>query len=377
MITRCAGCRWTISAPRAALEATARAGYARFRRCWSSGGRAEAPGVRVMALAGSTCAALFFSSFSAIGDRGCRGWVATSSRGTPPRRHGRRRSPPRRSVAALAAIALHTSIAASPIAAAGHPQALNIPTCASHSVSGDALRRLCHCRGAAARARIVAPQGGDRRKFSTFVDVATTQHAHGRWRPRPLIAGASPHDSRSLAVGKSGGCDGARRSVLTVGALPTLVIDLYNTQDTGNRRMGPGFRWTVVLSNDELAAIDWIRRYTPEDALVQVEPEVRGRDTWAYIPAFAERRMAAGLPISMVPVDKYVAASRTVTELYRMTDAHEAFARGRALGIQYLVIGPAERAVYPQFESMLDAHPEYFRPVFGNASMRLYLVEHE
>jgi hypothetical protein len=158
-------------------------------------------------------------------------------------------------------------------------------------------------------------------------------------------------------------------------ALPTLVIDLYNTQDTNNRRMGPGFRWTVVLSNDELAAIGWIRRYTPEDALVQVEPEVRGRETWAYIPAFAERRMAAGLPISMVPVDKYVVASRKVTELYRMTSPREAFDRARALEIDYLVIGPPERSAYPEFERLVDAHPEYFRPMFGNASMRVYLVE--
>jgi hypothetical protein len=79
----------------------------------------------------------------------------------------------------------------------------------------------------------------------------------------------------------------------------------------------------------------------------------------------------------MVPVDKYVAASRKVTELYRMTDVRQAFQRARELGIDYLVIGPPERSAYPQFQPLLDAHPEYFRPMFGNASMRVYLVEHD
>jgi hypothetical protein len=219
--------------------------------------------------------------------------------------------------------------------------------------------------------------------FYFFVDVRDHQYVYVGWRAGDvlfIVFGAL------VAFGLSEFWQAGRSArvttvvvgiLLTIAALPTLAIDLYNTQDTHNRRMGPGFRWTVVLSKDELAAIEWIRRYTPEDALVQVEPLVRGRETWAYIAAFAERRMAAGLPISMVPVDKYVAASRRVTELYRMTDAREAFARAHALGIDYLVVGPPERAAYPQFETLLVAHPEYFRPVFGNASIRLYLVEHE
>lgn len=31
-------------------------------------------------------------------------------------------------------------------------------------------------------------------------------------------------------------------------ALPTIAIDLYNTQDVTNRRPAAGFPWTVVLS---------------------------------------------------------------------------------------------------------------------------------
>src|SRR5207253_4590590 len=97
--------------------------------------------------------------------------------------------------------------------------------------------------------------------------------------------------------------------ILALAAAPTTAIDFYNTQDVANRALGPGFRWTLILTPDEIEALDWITTRTPADAIVQIEPSVRDSFTWAYIPAFAERRMAAGLPIGMVPLDKYQAAS--------------------------------------------------------------------
>ena len=93
-------------------------------------------------------------------------------------------------------------------------------------------------------------------------------------------------------------------AMLALGAAPTAAIDIYNTQDTSNRALGPGFRWTLILTPDELEGLDWIRQKTPADAIVQVEPSVRDSFTWAYVPAFGERRMAGGLPLGMVPLDK-------------------------------------------------------------------------
>ena len=43
------------------------------------------------------------------------------------------------------------------------------------------------------------------------------------------------------------------RAVL-IGRLPTTLIDTYNAQDIGNRQMGPGFRWTIMLTPDEQEA---------------------------------------------------------------------------------------------------------------------------
>jgi len=38
----------------------------------------------------------------------------------------------------------------------------------------------------------------------------------------------------------------------------------------------------------------------------------RGAEMWAHIPAFAERRMGVGVPLSMVPLQKYEEGSRRV-----------------------------------------------------------------
>ena len=139
-----------------------------------------------------------------------------------------------------------------------------------------------------------------------------------------------------------------------------------------NRSQGPSFRWTLVLTPDETEAIDWIRGHTSPDAVVQVEPWVRDTNTWAFVPAFAERRMAGGLPIGMVPLAKYQAASRRVKEIYTSPDWRSAYDRARALRIDYLVVGPPERAAYPSLDSMLAEQPSYFQPALRNASMSVY-----
>jgi hypothetical protein len=219
--------------------------------------------------------------------------------------------------------------------------------------------------------------------FYFFVDVRDHQYVYVGWRAGhilfiafvPLTAVALQELWRR----------GTRTRVITVciglllaaAAAPTLAVDVYNAQDTANREQGPGFPWTLVLTPDELDALEWIRRSTPAGAIIQVEPYVRGRTTWAYLPAFAERRMAAGLPTSMVPLDKYEAASARVREIYVSRDARETYRAAVELRIEYLVVGPPERGAYPSFERMLDERPELFRRVFKNGSMTIYFVERD
>ena len=65
--------------------------------------------------------------------------------------------------------------------------------------------------------------------------------------------------------------------VILVAGLPTTVIDTYNAQDIWNRQPGPGFRWTIPVTAAQQAAFTWVRSHLPEDAIVQMEPIVRGR----------------------------------------------------------------------------------------------------
>ncbi|HSL21580.1 MAG TPA: hypothetical protein VK886_08590 [Vicinamibacterales bacterium] len=155
-------------------------------------------------------------------------------------------------------------------------------------------------------------------------------------------------------------------------AAPTAVLDLYTSQDVSNREMGPGFRWTVILSPGEIEGLEWLRQHTRPDAIVQVEPFVRGRDTWSYVPAFAERRMAAGLPISMVPLAKYEQASERIRAIYQTTDASATYDRALLERLDYLVLGAPERYAYPALEPALKARPDLFVRVFGNGELTIY-----
>jgi hypothetical protein len=159
----------------------------------------------------------------------------------------------------------------------------------------------------------------------------------------------------------------------TLGA-PTVLQDLFNTQDVWNRNQGPGFRWTVLLSPDEVEGLAWIKRMTPAEARVQVEPFSRGRDTWTYIPAFGERRMAAGLPIGMIPEAKYRSASEAVRQVYLATTAQDAYERAVAACVDYLVIGPPERRAHAHFQPLVDAAPQLFTPAFRNETFAVYAV---
>ena len=174
------------------------------------------------------------------------------------------------------------------------------------------------------------------------------------WLPRP---------SRGLLAGV----------ILLVG-LPTTAIDTWNAQDIGNRRPGPGFRWTLWTTPDQQQAFEWIKAHTPPKAVVQMEPMVRGREHWTLIPSFASRRMAAGLPISLLPLPDYPERSEQVKRLFETTDAGEASALALRLRIDYLYVDGDDVAAYPAGTAKFDANPRYFEPVFRNATVRVYRV---
>jgi hypothetical protein len=162
-------------------------------------------------------------------------------------------------------------------------------------------------------------------------------------------------------------------AVLVPTGLATVAIDLYNTQDIWNRRMGPGFQWTVLLSPAELEALAWVRHSTLPAARVQIEPFSRDRDAY-YVTAFGERRMAGGLPTGLIPLAKYQAVSETIRQIYQARSAGDAFEKAARLCVDYLLIGPPERRAYPAFQPIVDAAPHLFRPAFRNDAIAIYAV---
>ena len=163
--------------------------------------------------------------------------------------------------------------------------------------------------------------------------------------------------------------------VLIVIGLPTTLIDTYNAQDISNRRMGPGFRWTITLTPDEQEAYRWIRTETARDAIVQMDPIAHGRETWSQLPTFAERRMAAARPISLMDVPDYTERSRTAHRIYAGRNAEAAAQLARELGIDYIFIGPAEQRANPTASlAKFDAREDLFQPVFANTGTRIYAV---
>ena len=217
--------------------------------------------------------------------------------------------------------------------------------------------------------------------FYFFVDLRGHQYVYVGWRAGHLLFVAFAVLT-AYALQEIGRGTSARRLtaaavfvVLALSGAPTFAIDLYNTQDIDNREESPGgLRWTLVLDRDELEALAWVRALTPPDAVVQIDPFPRGF-TWVYIPAFAERRMAAGLPISMVPLEKYEKASQEVKTVFTAESGQAAHKRAVELGIDYLFIGQPERGANPGLVERLGQRPDLFQPVFHNNTISIYFVE--
>src|SRR5262245_10944021 len=123
--------------------------------------------------------------------------------------------------------------------------------------------------------------------FYFFVDVIDHQHVYVGWRSGhfTFIASAAlaayalqelVRKSRRIMIATV-----VVAVLIAAFAVPTLAIDMYNTQDVANRSRGPSFRWTLVLTPEETQGLEWIRTSTPPDAIVQVEPSVRDTNTWA------------------------------------------------------------------------------------------------
>lgn len=198
------------------------------------------------------------------------------------------------------------------------------------------------------------------------------------WRAgQIMLISLPPLLARALAFGL------ARWRIPTIAAalamavigLPTTIIDAWNTQDITNREMGAGFRWTVRLTPAQQEALHWLRRATHPSAIVQPDIISRGADTWTLIPTFAQRRMYAGMPISLLNEDEYKLRATRVQQAFATLSAEEAWAIFKAGRVQYVFVDTAERGAFSRDAlAKFDAATERFARVFHNAEVDVYQV---
>ena len=153
---------------------------------------------------------------------------------------------------------------------------------------------------------------------------------------------------------------------------PTTIIDEYNAQDIHNLAMGPGFPWTIVVTPQQQRAYAWIRENTSTGAVVQMDARSRERSTWSNIPSFAERRMAGGLPISLLNIPEYAERSDRIRTMYSTSNLGEAENIARSLRIDYVYVDEVERRAYPngiRFEGS-----QVFEKVFEDGPVAVYRV---
>ena len=162
--------------------------------------------------------------------------------------------------------------------------------------------------------------------------------------------------------------------VSVVVGLPTALIDLHNAQDVENAAMGPGFRWTVVMSPDSQAAVTWIRENTRPDAVVQMSVTPRGRETWTLIPTFAERRMAAGQPISLLRIREYEHQSKLADGMFKTHDAEEASRIARSLDVDFVYVDQVERAAFGEAAAEKFRDTRFFNEAFSSGAAAVYEV---
>jgi hypothetical protein len=217
--------------------------------------------------------------------------------------------------------------------------------------------------------------------FYFLTDVPDMQHVWVGWRAGHLLFIALTVFSAILftTVQRSHVATRAGVWVLTtalvLAAAPTVAMDVYNAQDITNSAPGPGFPWTLLLSRGEVEALDWLKTHTPPDVIVQPNVAERANASWGYMTAFGERRMAAGLPIAMIPMQPYQDASAIVGgEVFGQTDPVARAQAARRLHIDYLYVGPVERERHPDLLASFDRRSDLFPRAFRNEAVTIYWV---
>jgi hypothetical protein len=166
-------------------------------------------------------------------------------------------------------------------------------------------------------------------------------------------------------------------AAIALAAAPTVAFDWYNTRDIDNVAMNPGgFPWTVHVTRSEQSAMRWIRDTLPADAVVQSDALLRGRGSWALIPAFGQRRMATGIVLFEPNPSRLNTRLTSIDRIFRGDTTAEAFDACQQLGIDYLYFGEVEAGIESGETDRFQHDAEHFRLAYAGRDARIYEVRH-
>lgn len=158
-------------------------------------------------------------------------------------------------------------------------------------------------------------------------------------------------------------------------AVPTVAMDWYNARDISNIDNSPGnFPWTLHISRDDQAAAAWIHAVLPMNATVQTDALPRDRNTWAFITAFARRRMATGNGLFTLNPTRYLPNLTEIHEAFGSATPEAAHASLARLGADYVYVGDVERQVNGDQVNKFALNPDLFEAVYWRGSVEIYRV---
>ena len=158
-------------------------------------------------------------------------------------------------------------------------------------------------------------------------------------------------------------------------AVPTVALDWYNARDISNVARSPGnFPWTVHISPDDQAAVQWIQSFVSPDARIQTDAKPRDRYTWAFVPAFARRRMGAGNGIFTLNPTRYEKPMDDVHDAFSTDTTEAAHAHFVELGVDYVYVGDVERNVNGEHIRKFGHDPHRFALVYRGGSVEIFRV---
>ncbi|MCI0446232.1 hypothetical protein L0152_23830 [bacterium] len=160
-------------------------------------------------------------------------------------------------------------------------------------------------------------------------------------------------------------------AVICVPAVPTLIMDWYTLQQTGNTQT------TTLINHDDLEACEWINKSLSQDAVVQSFPIKEGIAFYSLIPTFAQRRTALGDPMHsrIFQGDSERSANRSnlINLMFFTSSPDISWLIARNLGVHYIYFGSTEKRLFSDKHTKFR-DPRFFSKVYAKREVRIFQV---